>query len=173
MDLVGIVQLTQEYARLRAALEEKVADLQTEIAKLRRQRLAGIKTAVERAGEAHSLLYEAIAASPELFMRPKSLLLAGVVVGYKKDPDRLEWADDEQLASAIQEQLPEQAKVLIKTIHKPVGKTLKLLDDDTLSKLGVTRDLGRDRVIIHPANSEIDKLVEAFTKEAEAEPVEA
>lgn len=173
MELVQIVQLTQEYAKLRAALEEKVADLQTEIAKLRRQRLAGIKTAVERAGEAHTLLHEAISASPELFMRPKSLLLAGVVVGYKKDPDRLEWADDEQLAATIQEQLPEQAQVLIRTKRVPVVKTLQLLDDDTLSKLGVTRDVGRDRAIIQPANSEIDKLVEAFTKEAEAEPVGA
>jgi hypothetical protein len=173
MDLVEIVQLTQEYAKLRAVLEGKVADLQTEIATLRRQGLPGIKTAVECAGEAHTALHEAISASPELFMRPKSLLLAGVVVGYQKDPDRLEWANSEQVVAAIQEHLPTEAKVLIKTTHTPVVKTLQLLDDDTLRKLGVTRDVGRDRVIIQPANSEIDKLVEAFTKEAEAEPVGA
>lgn len=171
MDLVEIVQLTQEYAKQRAALEEKVADLQTEIAKLRRQRLAGIKTAVERAGEAHTALFEAVSASPELFMQPKSLLLAGVVVGYRKEPDRLEWADNEQVVAAIEEHLPAEAKVLIKTTRVPVIKTLKLLNDDTLKKLGVVRDVGRDRVIIEPANSEIDKLVEAFTREAEAETV--
>ena len=133
--------------------------------------MPGIKAAVERAGEAHTYLFEAITSSPECFMRPKSLLLAGVVVGYKKDPDRLEWANAEQVVAAIEEHLPAEAKVLIKTTRVPVVKTLQLLSDATLSKLGVTRDVGRDRVVIQPANSEIDRLVEAFTKEAEAEPV--
>jgi len=171
MDLVGIVELTQEYAKRRAVLEGKVADLQTEIANLRRQRLPGIKAAVERTGEAHTALFEAIQSSPENFMQPKSLLLADVVVGFKKDPDRLEWADDEQVVAAIEEHLPSEAKVLIKTTRVPVVKTLQLLSDAVLKKLGVTRDKGRDRVIIKPANSEIDKLIEAFTKEAEAETV--
>jgi hypothetical protein len=169
MNLAEIERLTREYSKQRAALADKVGEMQTEAAKIRKIYLESIKRAVERAGEAHAALFQAIQEAPELFQKPKSLLLCGITVGYRKAKDRAEWADNEQLAAKIQELFPELYPTLVKVERKPLAKALLLMGEKVLKQLGVTLDRGTDSVIIEADNSEIDRLVEALVREAEQE----
>jgi hypothetical protein len=167
MTLGEIEKLTREYAKQRGALEEKVAEMQTEIGLVRRRHLEGIKRCIERAGEAHQALFEALSEAPELFQRPKSLLISGILVGYRKERDRFEWIDSEKLADAIKERFPDLYSKVVKVTQRPLEKALMLFDLEVLNELGVTLDVGKDRVIIEASNTEIDKLVEALVREAE------
>jgi len=173
MTLLEIEKTTREYAAAEDALEEKALELREAIERLKREHMPAIKRALERAGETHTLLFHTIEDNPELFQRPKSRLVAGVVIGFRKQRDTLEWAGDEQLAEAIEKQLPALYPSLVEVKRKPVRDALKLLQPEQLQALGVAYDRGRDKVIIESANSEIEKWIRAIAAEAEREAVTA
>jgi hypothetical protein len=173
MTLIEIESLTREYARHRQALVKRMEEMRAEITAAYKKHLSGVQDSTERVGEAYKALFEAIREAPELFQEPRTLYFSGVRVGFIKAKDRLEWASDEQLARAIEELLPERYASLVKIKREPIEKAVALLGPETLEKLGVTLDVGKDQVLVKAREDDIDKLVSAFVRQVERElPVE-
>lgn len=167
-----IEQLTREYAEARAYLAGVITTLQEELERVKHPVLPVIRSAVGQTAEKHAALRAAIEAAPELFVKPRTLTIAGVRVGFMKQRGQVVIEDEEAVIARIRKLLPEeQADLLIRvreSVHKPAVYDLTAAD---LKRLGITVTADADMVTIKPVDGEVDKLVAALL--AEAERVEA
>ncbi|KAF0145082.1 MAG: hypothetical protein FD156_1193 [Nitrospirae bacterium] len=166
-----IEKKTKDYAAAREVLSLRVQNLHNQIEAAKRTLLPGIKKAVQVASEKKAALSEAIKESPELFDRPRTVVISGIKVGLEKGKGKIEWEDDAQVVKLIEKHFPKQSDMLIKTTKKPLKKSLAQLSVAELKKLGIVVDETGDQVVIKGTDSDVDKLVKAFLKEDENEEV--
>lgn len=165
--LAQIESLTKPYADARRELAEAVQTLEAIIEAAKRQALPKLKRLVATAA-AHELdLKNAITAAPDLFTRPRTVVFHGVTVGLRKGSGGIDWADDDQVVKLIEKHFSkDEAELLIKTTKKPIKKALSDLDVATLKKLGCTVESTGDVVVVKPADSQVNKIVNALLKDA-------
>lgn len=167
--LSDIDKKTQQYADARDRLSEIVAGLNEGIEALKRAHMAEIKRALAKVAEHHDGLKALIEDAPELFVKPRSITVHGTKVGYQKGKGGIEFGNAEQVVRLIRKHLPEQAETLIKTTEAPVKAGLTQLSVTDLKRIGCTVVDADDEVIIKPADSEVDKLVNRLIAEATEE----
>jgi len=165
--------LTKSYASARQQLGEKVHQMKDELTVIERKYLAMIKRTVAVVKTYEAELKAAIEKSPEQFKTPKTRILYGIKVGFRKQKGSLDWADDEIVIKLIKKHFPEMEDVLIKKTEKPAKDGLASLSAQELKKLGVELKETGDAVVVEPTDSEVDKLVKALLKEKEEEAREA
>lgn len=158
---------TKRYAEARGALADQVAALNAEIEQLKRAALPRLKELVARAAGRENELRSLIEASPALFEKPRTQMFHGIKVGFRKGSGGIDWEDDEQVVKLIRKHFEkEAADVLIKTTERPMAKALAELDVATLRKIGCTVEATGDEVVIKPADSEVEKIVNALLEDA-------
>ncbi len=167
MSLAEIEKKSTLYSSERLVLGARVAALQDAIEKLKREHMPKIKHSVGKCAERHADLKALIEDNPDLFVKPKTHVFAGIKVGYKKGTPTLEWEDDAQVVKLIKKHLPDQADLLIKTKETPAKEALENLGASDLKKLGLTKPESQDQVVIKPTDSAVDKIVKAMLAEAE------
>ncbi len=167
--LTDIEARAKLYADARESLAAIVSTLNADIEALKRKAMPDIKRCIGRASTHHDQLRTLIEASPELFAKPKSRTLAGIKLGFQKGKGKIEWDDPDQVVRLIKKHFPEQADVLITTTEKPVKDALNGLTAAELKKLGISVVEGGEAIFIKPADSAVDKLVDALLKEATAD----
>lgn len=164
----NIEGLTRRYADARAVLAGRVQALQMQIDRLRTKHINSIRAGVREAAGIHAALYSLIEANPKGFVKPKTLTVAGVRVGYMKQKGKVVIEDEEAVIKRIRKLLPaEQAELLIRvqeSVHKPAVYDLTAGD---LKRLGITVTADEDVVVIKPVDTEVDKLVNALLKDAQ------
>ncbi|MHB8772985.1 MAG: host-nuclease inhibitor Gam family protein [Syntrophales bacterium] len=163
--LAEIERLTKDFADWRGQLSEAVLVAEHELAALKRQHVVTIKRKVEAVAERQAALKAAIEDSPELFRKPRTMIIHGIKVGFMKEKGKISWSDAGQVIRLIKKHFAEQADVLIKTTEKLVKAALQQLPAADLKKIGVTVGADGDAVVIKSTDSEIDKLVNALLKE--------
>jgi hypothetical protein len=157
---------------LRAArdvLAVRATALQDEMRAAMRRKLPGIQLAVASVAEADANLKDAIDLRPELFVKPRTVVLHGLKLGYKKGKGKIEWDDDDQVVKLIRRHFPEQFDVLCKTAETPIKAALAGLTVAELKKLGITVEETGDVVFIKDSTDDVDKLVKALLKGVEEE----
>lgn len=164
-----IEALTNRYADRRGVLAAFVQKLNDEVEAARRRRMASIKSLVAQVAEAESRLRAAIENNPGLFERPRTVVIAGVRVGFTKGKGEIKFEDADQVVRLIRKHLSDQADALIKTVETPIKAALANLPAADLKKLGVTVEETGDRVVVKPTDGEIDKIVAALLKAAAGE----
>ena len=167
--LTAIETRAKLYAEAREKLAAVVSDLNAGIEALKRNAMPEIKRAVARAGTHHDELRALIGAAPELFVKPKSMTINGIKLGFQKGKGKIEFDDADQVVRLIKKHFPEQADVLIATTEKPVKEALNGLTAAELKKLGISVVEGGEAIFIKPTDSAVDKLVDALLKEATEE----
>lgn len=166
MTIAEIEAKAKSLASARQMLSGFVTSLNEEIEDAKRRYLHHIKNAVNRAAQRHEELRDAIEASPELFESPRTVVLHGIKLGYRKGAGGIDWDDDERTADLIKKHLPKQFDVLVKTTRKPQKKALSSLDVADLKRIGCTVEGTSDVVVIKATDSEVDKIVTALLKGA-------
>lgn len=173
-NITAIESLTRVYAETRARLASLVQELQTEMEYVRRKRIAPIKRAVAATADAHAKLHAAIEFHRELFVKPRSITVAGVKVGVQQKKAGIEIDDEDLVIARIREQLPKDQVELLLRVKTTVDRSaLQDLSDEDLQRLGVRRIEAKDQVLIKPVDTEVDKLVDALLREAEQDQDEA
>jgi hypothetical protein len=167
-----IEALTARFSEARNALVASRTELEDEQDALVRKYLPKVKRQIAAAREARERLAEAIAESPELFVKPRTVTFHGIRVGFVKGKGEIEFDDAEQVVRLIRKHYPEQFDVLVKTSYRPVKKALANLTASELRKLGIEVAETGDQVFIRDAASDVDKWIEALL-EREPEEVEA
>lgn len=167
MTMDQIERLTRDYAAMREQLAERVQALQDDIEIAKRRRLRGIKTAVGSCAAAHDRLKSALEAAPELFQRPRTVVISGVRVGWAKGKGKIVVENPGKVCDLIRKHYPEAADTLIATTEAPSKTGLALLTVAELKRLGVTVTNTDDQVVIKPTDSEVDKLVNALMADAQ------
>lgn len=165
MTLSEITKRTEDFASARTKLAERITSLSDELASVKKRHIALIRKAVQVAKEKQGLLTSALEEAPELFTKPRTVIISGIKVGYQKGKGEIEWEDDDQVVRLIKKHFSEQADVLIKTTEKPLKKALAQLTVAELKKLGITVEETGDHVFIKPTDSDVDKYVNMLLKE--------
>lgn len=164
--MTDIEKRAKTLADAREVLSAIVAELNAGIEALQRDRMPALKRAVNAAAERHEALKALIEAAPELFVKPRTVVLHGIRLGYAKGAGRLDFEDEARVCALIRKHLPDQADVLIATREVPVKTALAQLAAAELKKLGVTVEGTDDQVVIRPTDSAVDKVVAALMKSA-------
>lgn len=160
-----IEALTKTFADARRDLECEVAALEGEIAEMKRKRMPVIRTLVGTARGAQDQLHTALAGSPECFQKPKSLVLHGIKVGFKKAPGKLEIANENGTIKLIRKHLPDRVDALIQTTEAVVKAGLNQLTAQQLKQIGVTVIDAGDEPFIKPEDGGVEKIVNALLKD--------
>lgn len=165
--LSSIETLTGVYANERASLAQLVMRLEDSIETLKRAQIDGIKQALARTTGAQAKLHSAIAENPELFTKPKTLIISGIKVGYIKQKGKVEFDDEAAVIGRIRKLLPkEQAELLIRVregVHKPAVYDLTAGD---LKRLGIRVVDDGEAIVIKPVDDQLDKLLSALLADA-------
>jgi len=168
MTMNDIEKLTRAFSARRDYLAAKVAELEAELAEVKRRRLAAIKRAVSDTADAQAQLRIALSSAPQLFDKPKTRVFSGVRVGYTKQRGQVVIEDEEAVIRRIRQQLPkDQADLLIRvreSVHKPAVYDLTAGD---LKRLGIRVEDDEVTIMIKPVDGEVDRLVNALLREAE------
>ena len=166
MSMKLIEGLIKEYAEQRRILTNRVDILETEMRRLKRLKLPGIKSAVDNAAESESKLRAALENNKDLFVKPKSIVFDGVKVGFKKEKGKIKWEDPALVIRLIKKHYSDQVELLIHTEEKPNKDGLNKLSVAELKKVGVTLTKTTDEVLVKATDSEVDKIVTALLKDA-------
>lgn len=170
--LNDIERQAKKYAEARESLADIVTTMNTGIETIKRDNMKRLKKAVNEAAEQHDRLKALIEAAPGCFIKPKTQTLHGIKLGFQKGKGKIAWEDPDQVVRLIKKYFPEQADVLINTTEKPVKDALNNLTSAELKTLGISVTEAGDAVFIKPADSAVDKMVDALLKDATAEVVE-
>lgn len=168
-NLTDIERIAKKYASSREHLASIVATMNAGIETIKRDNIKRLKKAVADAAEQHDALKSLIEDAPGCFIKPRSVVLHGIKLGFMKGKGKIEWDDADQVVRLIKKCFPEQADVLIATSEKPVKEALNGLTSAELKRLGISVTAGSDAVFIKPADSAVDKMVDALLKDATAE----
>lgn len=167
--LADIDARAKKYAAARGHITAIVTALKTGIDLLKTTELPKLRKEIKTAAEHHDALKALIADAPTLFEKPKTVIMHGLKLGYAKSKGKLVIADADRTVTLIKRHFPEKADDLIKTEETPVAAALNQLTVADLKKVGVTVIDATDEVVIKPVDSDVDKLVSAFLKEATTE----
>lgn len=165
MDIKTIDKEAQRYAEAREELAVIVANVQQEQSNIRRQYLPQIRRAVAKAKERRAVLQNDVETNPDLFRRPKSKILHGIKLGWKKAKGKIAWSDNAKLLKRLREVCPKEAKQVIKIEEKVMKGELQKLPAATLKKLGVTITEDQDIAFVEATDTEVDRLVTALLEE--------
>ncbi len=157
---------TRAFKRAHDLLADRVSDLNEEIEKLKRRRLPGIRSAVADAAEQRDKLSALIEAHPELFEKPKTVVIDGVRVGFSKAKGKIVIDDPARTILLIKRRHPELAETCIRVTESPNKKALANVPIATIKALGCKVEETGDEVVIRTVDSDVDKLVGALLAEA-------
>ena len=169
--LADLEKRAKALADARELLAGIVGDLEMSIEALKRDSMRDLKAAVRAWSEQHDRMKTLIEENPDLFKKPKSVVMHGIKLGYRKGTGGIEFDDAEQVVKLIRKNFPEQFDVLVKVKETPVKDALAQLTVAELKKLGVTVEETGDEVFIKPTDGAVDKLVAALMKSATEEQV--
>lgn len=160
-----IEEKAKVFAEARAALGGVCAMFQRDIEATKARHLQALKVTVAIAKAKHAELGALIQASPELFTKPRSVVLHGVKLGYQKGKGKMVIEDEAKTIALIEKHFPEQAEVLISIVKTPAKKALERLSAADLKKIAVLVSDAGDVVFVKDTAAEVDKLVAAFLKD--------
>ena len=166
MTLSDIERLAKAYADRHALLADRLTALERDLNAIKSKHMRELKRHVALTAECQTDLANAIDASPELFDKPKTRILHGIKVGFRKGKGKIEWEDDAQLVALIKKKFPDFADSLILTTEVPSATGLQELDAAELRKLGVTVEEAGEQVVVKAVESNVEKLVKALLKGA-------
>ncbi len=162
-----IEALTKVYSDEREALRERLQVLRDEFEQSRREHMDGIKTGLARVAAAHDLLLQVITDNPGLFEKPRSQVLNGLRVGWRKNKESVAYANAERTVALIEQHLPDRAATLINVEKTPIAAAIARLTERDQLVIGVSIKDGIDAPFIAPAGDEFDKLMKALLKNRE------
>lgn len=157
------------YAEARAKLTEIVGALEDALLQLKRENLPRIRRQLARVAELHDQLHALVADAPEHFVKPRTVVLHGIRLGFEKGKGSIVFDDSDQVVALVKRRLPELASTLIKTEEKPLKTALAQLTVQQLKSIGCQVEEAGDRVVVRAVDSDVDRLVNALLKGAAVE----
>ena len=165
-EITAIDPLARQYADAQLDLDARTNELKSEIDALVRKAWPELKRATTRAAERYEVLFSAVSQSKSVFDSPRTRLLHGVRVGFRKAKDTVQVLNEENTCALIRKALPDQEDVLIATTERVVMAAVEQLDDAQLRTIGCKRVIGRDEPVAKLADTDLDKVVAALMKGA-------
>ena len=153
------------FAVAHGRLTERVRRLTARVDELQHQATPEIKARADELTAAAGTLRAAIEDNPRAFVRPKTRVIAGVKVGFRKMRGQVSFVDEGKVIERIRARLPtEQAYMLIR-VRESVDKTaLADLELTDLRRIGVSVTADEDVVVIDAGEKDVARFVRALIK---------
>lgn len=168
--IADIEIMARSASEARAELKDMVAQIEEETRALRRIYQKKLLRLIATAAGAETALLDAVAESPTLFERPRSVTLHGIKCGWQKGRGELVYDDANKVCALIQKHFPEQMDTCVKITMAPVKTALAMLPAADLKRIGVQIVETGDSAYIKPMDGEVaklvDKLLESFREGA-------
>lgn len=147
------------------ALELDLAQAATPIYQRHRE---GIDLAAAEEAEARAELQALVDISPQLFQKPRSVLVDGVKCGYRKQEDGIEYDDEASVIARVRAltEFAELASVLIRSEEHLNASAIDQLDGNQRRRLGIRTVSGADQSFITYADTDVEKFVKAILADA-------
>ncbi len=166
MDFKTIERAAEQYAQKCTALSETLAALDEDVTAAKKQHLPQVRRRADAAAGAKDALRAEIDSAPELFEKPKSRVLHGVKVGFRKQPGELDFDSEAAVVKRIEQHLPEDLDRLTR-VRTNLNKTaLGQLSGADLKRLGVTVLGDGEEIVIRLVAGDVEKIVSALLEEA-------
>lgn len=164
--IAAIDPLARQYMDAQMALDQLTNELKVAVDAIVRKHWPDLRRATTRAAERYEALRAEVAESEAAFDKPKTRILHGVRVGFRKTPDSVQVLNDDNTCALIRKLMPDQVDVLIASSERPVMAAIEQLEDDQLKKIGCKRVTGKDEAVAKLAATDLDKVVAALMKGA-------
>lgn len=116
--------------------------------------------------KAHAVLEGMLIAAPHLFKTPRSVTVDGVRVGYKKEPDSLDWDDEAAVIARIRSLKPALAATLIRSQESLIHAAIEGLAAADLPALGIRQITGADASFITINDNDAERMVKTIIADA-------
>ena len=169
--LKNIEKLCIQYAAARDALAEVSGEIKEERRKIVRARLRSLRARASAVSDFRAQLMEAIGEAREVFKKPRTRVLHGVKVGWRKQPGRISYSSAPFVIEKIRKKIPDRAPDLIRIRESLHSESLRKMSARELAAIGVAVEAIDDEIVVsHPADL-IDQLVDVLIGEADEENV--
>jgi len=166
--MAEIEAATGLYSVAHAALAGTIGGLEDEIAQVKAKYRARLLTQVAQARTLKAQLRTMLEAHPELFERPRTVVFAGIKVGFQKGKGSISIESPARTMQLIRKHLPDQAEILIVTEEKPNKDAIAALEGDDLKRIGCAITGTGDKTVITSVEGDIEKAIDALLKEEAA-----
>jgi len=154
--LAQIESATLEFALARQRLQTLLADLHAQIEQLKLARHATLHAATSELTQRQEELRALLAASPELFVKPRTATFHGIKVGWQKGKGAIEFTDPDRVVTLIHRHYDAaEATALLHITERPDKEALAKLSVTQLRKLACTVTETGDQIVIRPIDSEL------------------
>jgi hypothetical protein len=144
-----------------AHLAEMIQDLEHDLDQVRGKHIAKLKRQAGCVASARARLEAEVEHAPDLFKRPRTMVLHGVKVGFSLSRGAVTWDDDASVIAAIKKRLdPEQAKLLINAKETLSKSALRQLEAGDLAKIGCRIEDAGDQVVVDRVDGDVVKLLD-------------
>jgi hypothetical protein len=161
-------QCAREYADAHSALVNEVETLNEEVDAVHRAHAPCLRALAGDTASMRGILADAIEASEALFAKPRTRILAGIKVGFRKKKGKVAMRDEVKTIERIKRELPAKQAHLMIRVRESVDRNL--VGDLTaadLKRLGIEVTADTDEVVIQPPNAAIAKAAAKLIKDAE------
>lgn len=159
-----VEQLVAKFSARSEALAGAVLAFREELVALEKRHSGRLRKLALARHEVQDAITAAIAESPELFAKPRSVTMHGTKVGLRKGTGKMTIEDDELVVKLILRHFPERADILIQTVQKPVRSALAQLSVAELKRVAVTVEDTGDVPFVKSVDTEIEKAIKALVK---------
>ena len=140
-------------------LEIKIAQLEADLEIVKQNHLPGLKRQAATLASREADLFSAIENAPDLFLKPKTLIIAGTKIGFANSIGAVEFEDEDFVVSQVRKLLPERFETLVKTKYTPRKDSLRELDEKILGKLGCKVTGAGPVVVVKRVSGDVEKLI--------------
>lgn len=160
-----LTRLAQEFSSAHTELAYLGQQMDAEIARLKAEFATRYRRAQAKVTDRYAALSQAIQAQPELWVKPRTQVVAGVKIGLAKGKGGIAYADEQTVVARIQKLFgDDEAAAYLHIKVTPDKEAIEKLTACQIAKLGCELVNTQDRVVISPVGGEMSTLARQLLK---------
>lgn len=140
-------------------LDIRIAELEADLETVKQKHLPGLKKQAAKLAAAEAELYNAVENAPDLFEKPKTLVIAGTKIGFSNSVGSIVVDDESQTVKLVEKHFPDRFDELVKTERTPRKDALRTLEPKELARLGCRIEGCGPVVIVKRVAGDVEKLI--------------
>lgn len=140
-------------------LEIKIGQLEADLEVVKQRHLPGLKKQAQKLATREAELFNAIENAPDLFIKPKTFVIAGTKIGFANSIGSVSFEDDAYVVSQVEKLFPNRVDELVKTEKTPRKDAIRTLSDEDQAKLGCKIVGAGPVVILARVAGDVEKLI--------------
>lgn len=140
-------------------LEEMIAALEADLEAVKLKHLAALKRQARVVASREAELHSTVESSPDLFKRPRTLVIHGTKVGFANTIGSVVFEDGDRVVELVRKHFKDRFDELVKTEYTPRKDSLRTLSPVELAGLGCDVEGAGEVVVVKRVAGDVEKLI--------------